>query len=100
MLHVAASNERPNQAPVSTAASHNGNRTVPVAKAKAHLLKLLSEVDQQGTEVVITKRGRPVARLIPYSSDSATDIVGCMKGTFTITGDIVGSEADVWEAME
>ena len=33
--------------------------------AKTHLGQLLKEV-QNGTEIVITKRGKPIARLIPY----------------------------------
>lgn len=30
----------------------------------------------------------------------AGDIFGCMEGTFAITGDVVGPEPDVWEAMQ
>ena len=77
-----------------------GEKIVPAAQAKAHLLRLLSEVDCDGVEVVITKRGRPVARLVPYTGDSEPDIIGCMKGTFRITGDMISPEPDVWEAME
>ncbi len=71
---------------------------VPAAKAKAHLLGMLSEVDRAGHEFVITKRGKPVAKLVPVLP--AEDIVGCMKGTFRITGDVVGPEADDWEAFK
>ena len=71
---------------------------VPAAKAKAHLLALLSEVDQAGHEFIITKRGKPVAKLVPVAS--AGDIVGCMKGTFRIVGDVIGPEPDEWDAMQ
>ena len=37
-------------------------RTVSVAEAKAHLTRILTRVEK-GDEVVITRRGRPVARL-------------------------------------
>ena len=39
-------------------------RTVSVAEAKAHLSELLNQVEA-GEEIVITRRGQPVARLAP-----------------------------------
>ena len=75
-------------------------RTLAASTAKTHLLQLLDEVDSRREGVIITKRGRPVARLVPIVHDSPGSIFGCMKGTFKITGDIVGPEPDVWEAME
>ena len=38
--------------------------TVSVAKAKAHLSEILAEVEA-GEEVIITRRGKPVARIVP-----------------------------------
>ena len=73
---------------------------VPASKAKAHFLELVSAVSRGGTELVITKRGKPVAKLVPYRSNDRPDIVGCMTGTFEITGDIISPEPDVWEAMQ
>ncbi len=75
-------------------------KTVAAAKAKAHLLELLTEVDHDQAEVVITRRGKPVAKLVPYREVNQPDIAGCMKGTFEITGDVIGPEPDVWEAMQ
>lgn len=72
---------------------------IPATKAKAHLLELLDNVDRKREPVTITKRGRPVARLVPIDDDPPRGIFGCMKGTFRITGDIVGPEPDIWEAM-
>ena len=73
---------------------------VAATKAKAHFLELISTVDENGTELVITKRGKPVAKLVPVSKEkSAESVFGCMKGTFEITGDIISPEPDVWDAM-
>jgi prevent-host-death family protein len=72
---------------------------MPAAKAKAHLLELLDTVNTTHAAITITKRGRPVARLVPIENEPAPDIFGCMKGTFQITGDIISPEPDVWEAM-
>ncbi len=89
-----------------TAASTSGKPrvrrvgAVGAAQAKAHLLSLINEVKESGTSVIITKRGEPQVKLAPLDPlEPAPDIIGCMKGTFTVTGDIIGPEPDVWEAM-
>jgi len=56
-------------------------------------------VQRQRKEIVITKRGKPVAKLVPISGDRPS-FIGSMKGTMEIVGDIV-SPIDVgWEADE
>ena len=40
-------------------------RTIPAGEFKAKCLKLMDEVDETGVPIVITKRGRPVSRLVP-----------------------------------
>jgi prevent-host-death family protein len=63
---------------------------------KAQCLGLLDEVQQQRIEIVITKRGRPVARLVPIGDD-APAIFGRLKGSGRIVGDI-SSTGESWEA--
>ena len=63
---------------------------------KAQCLGLLDRVEQQRIEIVITKRGRPVARLVPVGG-SAPKIFGRLKGTGRIVGDIF-STGEPWEA--
>jgi prevent-host-death family protein len=75
------------------------NQAVSASQAKTHLLEILDRVDRTRTGLVITKRGRPVARLMPMELEKPASIFGCMKGTFKIAGDIVGPEPDAWEAM-
>jgi antitoxin (DNA-binding transcriptional repressor) of toxin-antitoxin stability system len=50
--------------------------------------------------LVITKRGKPVAKLVPVEEPaSRREIFGCMKGTVTIHGDVVGPIDDLdWVA--
>jgi prevent-host-death family protein len=73
---------------------------VPASKAKAHLLQLLDEVQRDGRPIVITKRGRIVAQLIPASEEkniSAFDeVFGSMKGSGKILGDIVSPDWESW----
>jgi prevent-host-death family protein len=72
---------------------------IAASKAKAHLLALIDQVHADRTPIIITKRGRPVVQLVPIEETARPSIFGCMKGTFRVTGDIVGPEPDVWEAM-
>ena len=73
--------------------------SIPAAKAKTHLLQLLDTVDRNRQSITITKRGKPVAQLVPIQTQPHTPLWGCMKGSVKITGDIVGPEPDIWEAM-
>jgi prevent-host-death family protein len=63
---------------------------------KAQCLALLDEVEQERKEIVITKRGRPVARLVPVSQETAV-IFGRLKGSGRVVGDIL-STGESWEA--
>ena len=89
----------PRSVPKATATHLPVEKSVAASKAKAQLLTLLDNVDRKREPVIITKRGRPIARLVPIEPRRPADIFGCMKGTFRITGDVVGPEPDTWEAM-
>lgn len=70
-------------------------RAIPAAKFKEKCLALLEEVDDEG--IVITKRGRPVAKLIPLGTDSAS-LIGVLRGKLRIKGDIL-STGQRWDAQ-
>jgi prevent-host-death family protein len=73
------------------------SESIGAGEFKAKCLKLLDEVQRQRKQVVITKRGKPVAKLVPITERSAS-FIGSMRGTMEILGDIV-SPLDVnWEA--
>ena len=42
---------------------------MPAGEFKAKCLKLMDEVNETGTTIVITKRGRPVSRLVPVERE-------------------------------
>ena len=71
-------------------------RQIPAGVFKARCLGLLDEVEQQRKEIVITKRGRPVARLVPVSDQPAL-VFGRLKGSGRIVGDIFSTGAS-WDA--
>lgn len=73
---------------------------VAAAKAKAEFLGLIEQISILRQNVTITKRGKPLVRIVPLEEASHQDPFGCMKGTVKITGDVVGPEPDIWEAMQ
>ena len=63
-------------------------RTIPAARFKAGCLKIMDEVRAGREPVLITKNGKPVARLVPVD-EPARDVFGCLSGELEISGDIV-----------
>lgn len=78
-------------------------KTLPAGTFKAQCLALMDEVEATREPIVITKRGRPVARLVPVEVEK-DDIFGFMagKGTITILGDIIEPviPLEEWESNE
>jgi prevent-host-death family protein len=72
--------------------------TLPASEFKAKCLHLLDEVAASGQSVVITKRGRPVARVAPIAP-LHRPLRGSWKGRIKIKGDIVNfNAAGEWES--
>ena len=69
-------------------------RQISAAKFKEQCLALLDEVDNDG--IVITKRGKPVAKLIPLAADSSS-LIGALRAKIKIKGDIL-STGIAWDA--
>jgi prevent-host-death family protein len=74
------------------------DKTIAAGEFKAKCLHLLDEVAEQRAPLVITKRGKPVAKLVPIEDNESVDIFGCMKGTIRILGDIVSPPGVEWHA--
>ena len=70
-------------------------KTIAAAKFKEQCLALLDRVDPEG--IVITKHGRPVARLLPVAADSA-NLIGSLKGRLKIKADILSTGLE-WDAQ-
>lgn len=73
--------------------------SINAAEFKAKCLKLLDEVAATHKPLVITKRGRPVARVLPIDDEApAPGLFGYMKGTGEIAGDILDVPRESWSA--
>jgi prevent-host-death family protein len=68
--------------------------TVSASKFKEQCLVLLDQVGPEG--ILITKHGKPVARLVPVQTDMSR-FIGCLKGKVKIKGDILSTGLK-WDA--
>ena len=72
-------------------------RTISASEFKAKCLALMDEVAETGEEIVITKRGNPVARLVPSRKKFEAPF-GFYKDRMEILGDIISPIDDMeWE---
>lgn len=62
-------------------------RTLPAGEFKQTCLRVLDEVRETGATVVITKRGVPVARLVPVESPSGW--LGALRSTASMADDLI-----------
>jgi prevent-host-death family protein len=68
---------------------------------KAHCLAVMDEVQAKHETVVITKRGKQVAKLVPLDTE-ANEIYNFLAGKGTVTGDIVSPaiSPEEWGELE
>ena len=77
--------------------------TVTISRFKATCLELLDKVKRTGESLVVTRRGEPIAEIVPPSTrEPRSHWLGCLRGSGEIVGDIVApvlSEKE-WEVLE
>ena len=71
-------------------------KTIAAAKFKEQCLAILDHLDTDG--VVVTKHGKPVARVLPYR-DEPSGLIGALRGRLTISGDLLSTNA-AWDASD
>jgi prevent-host-death family protein len=75
-------------------------KTMPAGKFKTHCLAVIDEVNAKHETVVITKHGKPMAKLIPVQQED-DEIFDSMKDRIKILGDIVepAIPLEEWERL-
>ena len=68
---------------------------VSAGEFKTHCLRLMDEVAATRSELVITKRGKPIARLVPVD-EIVTDSFGVLRGSVVLHDNIVAPDHDSW----
>lgn len=76
-------------------------KEIAISEFKAKCLSLLDQVQKTKKPIRITRRGKPVAEVLPPSPVRSNDWIGSMKGKSKILGDIISpaSEESDWEVM-
>ena len=74
----------------------NDPHVIPAGEFKARCLALLDEVNETGEELVITKRGRPVARVVPVRGPDSVDL----RGSVLWEDDLVAPIEVEWTATQ
>jgi prevent-host-death family protein len=70
-------------------------KSLNVSEFREQCLTLLERLPADG--IVVTKRGEPIAKVVPIRKDNA-DLIGSLAGAFAIRGDIL-STGEEWDAQ-
>jgi prevent-host-death family protein len=69
------------------AVPRNGMKQMAAGEFKAKCLGLIDDVSETGHEVIITKRGEPKAKLVPFAAPKKRPFLGRLEGIMEIVGD-------------
>lgn len=72
------------------------SKTIAAGKFKAECLALLDRVAATGEPLVVTKRGKPVAHVVPIPKEARRSLLGSVK----YHGDIVGPILGDWDMLK
>ena len=73
----------------------NKTKTISASEFKAKCLKIFDELEAEG--IVIEKRGKPVAKVIPFGPADNSSLIGSMRGVIKVSGDIFSTGVE-WNA--
>lgn len=76
--------------------------TIAAGEFKTKCLGIMESIHETGLPVVITKRGVPMVKIIPYveKEKPKKSLFAAMQGTITINADIIEPIGEPWEADE
>jgi prevent-host-death family protein len=76
-------------------------KTMTAGRLKKNCFKVLDGMSRSIEPVLITKKGKPIAKLVSADANTTDDIFGCLRGTMKIVGDITGPAVPIedWEAL-
>jgi prevent-host-death family protein len=76
-------------------------KKVAISEFKAKCLAIVDQVQKTKRPILITRRGKPVAEVIPAAPSRPKDLFGFMKGSVEILGDIVSpaNDPEDWEVL-
>jgi prevent-host-death family protein len=72
-------------------------QTIKASEFKAKCLHLMDLVNQTHEEIIITKNGKPVSRLVPYHKQ-VNSLFGLHKNSLKSHDDLISSTGEKWSA--
>lgn len=72
-------------------------QTIKASEFKAKCLQLMDLVNKNNEEIIITKNGKPVSKLVPYHHQLST-LFGLHKGNVKSNDDLIESTGEKWDA--
>ena len=80
------------------AKKQQSTETVTASELKARCAEVIDRVAKDLRPVTVTKRGKPVARIVPIDTEGAKSLVGYARGRLKVTGDLLEPIDVDWEA--
>jgi prevent-host-death family protein len=71
-------------------------KAISVSEFRQQCLSLMDDVPAEG--LVITRRGQPIAKLLPYETRSCIDLIGSVPGIIVDASDDLFSTGERWDA--
>jgi prevent-host-death family protein len=76
-------------------------KTMAISEFKAYALKVLNDVAKSQEVIVITKRGKPIAQVVPYRKSVMKPTPGKLADAFVFEKDIITPLGEgFWEACQ
>jgi len=74
-------------------------KTMPISEFKTHALQVLAQVAETKESVVVTRRGKPLAEVVPFSGFDETPVPGKLSDALVFEEDIVSVMGEtIWNA--
>ena len=74
-------------------------KTIKASEFKAKCLSLMDDVAQSGEEIVVTKNGKPVSRLVPIKQ-RPKQVFGLHRGMWLLRDDLVEPVNELWDVEQ
>jgi len=76
-------------------------KTMGISQFKAQALRILDQIAKTREEIVITKRGKPLAQIIPYRNKDENPIPGKLADAYVFEKDIISPLGEeIWESCK
>ncbi len=73
---------------------------IAAGKFKAQCLKIMDDVHKHHREVIVTKYGKPIIKLVGITAKTKESLFGALKGSVVVKGDIISSVEELWDAQK